>query len=94
MFLTDLTFVDLGNPTYLPNNNYINFDKCMKMAENIHLLTSYQKRPFELESVWAVQDFLGALVEHKWPDEKNLYEASWECEPMEKEDDDDDDDEN
>lgn len=89
VFLTDLTFVDLGNPTYIPSNHYINFDKCTKISEIISSLQRYQKKQYALEPVWAIQDFLVALSEHRWPEEKNLYEASWECEPLKKEDDDD-----
>ena len=46
VYLTDLTFLELGNPDYLPDSNFINFEKRRKVFRMIQEFKKYQKSPF------------------------------------------------
>jgi hypothetical protein len=92
VYLTDLTFIELGNPDYLPDNNYINFDKRRKVAAIIADMQMYQQHTYNFVELEPVRGFLTSLGAHGWADEKTLYATSWLAEPKEAELEDDDDD--
>ena len=84
VYLTDLTFIDLGNPDYLPESHFINMDKRRKVHAVIKEIQLYQMNPFKFEE--NVED-----MEHHWEGQalgdNALYERSLIVEPREDEDD-------
>lgn len=81
--LTDLTFVALGNPDYLPDNNFINFDKRYKVASLIGNILINQTNTHQLKPVDGIREFILQLGSKGWMSEKEFYEESKEAEPME-----------
>ncbi len=85
VYLTDLTFLDLGNPDYLPESHYINMEKRRKVHAVIKEIQMYQMHPFTFEE--NVED-----LEHHWEgqalNDNALYDRSLIVEPREDEDDD------
>jgi hypothetical protein len=61
VFLTDLTFLDLGNPDFLPDNHYINMEKRRKVYNLILEIQKYQKEPYELQVVPQILGFLAKI---------------------------------
>jgi hypothetical protein len=90
VYLTDLTFVELGNPDYIPENNYINFDKRRKVAVIVSEIQQHQLVSYHITEVPGIKDFILNLGSKGWPDEKSLYERSWVVEPKEESDDEED----
>ncbi|CAB4482827.1 unnamed protein product [Rhizophagus irregularis] len=86
LYLTDLTFIEDGNPDFLKSSNkLINFSKRMKTADVIREIKQYQNVPYNLSSVQEIQMFIDFhLKESK--DVKDLYEQSLALEPRERED--------
>nr|KAJ3420229.1 hypothetical protein HK105_005931 [Polyrhizophydium stewartii] len=101
VYLTDLTFIELGNPDFLPDTHYINFDKRRKVYALIREIQRFGQVPFALVPVPQIQDFLKKLGEKKgtpvgWEEtplmtEDELYEQSLLIEPKEEESDSDED---
>ncbi len=89
VFLTDLTFVELGNLDYIPELNFINFDKRRKVASIVNDITQFQQDFYVLTNVGPLHDFILGLGKDGWMDEKGMYAKSLESEPREEEDDDD-----
>ena len=54
VYLTDLTFIDLGNLDYLPESNFINFEKRRKVASIISDIQSHQRKSFPIVEVGVV----------------------------------------
>ncbi|CAB4419423.1 unnamed protein product [Rhizophagus irregularis] len=81
LYLTDLTFIEDGNPDFLKSSNkLINFSKRMKTADVIREIKQYQNVPYNLSSVQEIQMFIDFhLKESK--DVKDLYEQSLALEP-------------
>jgi hypothetical protein len=79
VFLTDLTFIEDGNPDIL--NNKLNFIKRRKLAMLIRDLQTYQQTPYELHEVAELQIPLQAI---KPPSEEELYKESLVREPRTK----------
>jgi len=77
VFLTDLTFIDDGNPDIL--NNKLNFIKRRKLAMLIRDIQTYQQTPYELQDVQELQDMFAALNPDTSDDD--LYNASLLHEP-------------
>ena len=103
VYLTDLTFIELGNPDYLPESSFINFDKRRKVFQVIKDIQKFQVTPFELIPVPGIQKWLDAMGAEgtghdvlgvgKLSNENQLYEISLAVEPREDSDDEEDDDE-
>ncbi|KAL1839326.1 hypothetical protein VTJ49DRAFT_1654 [Mycothermus thermophilus] len=77
MFLTDLTFVDIGNPatkTTSTGLTVINFDKHMRTAKCIAELLRFQI-PYRLAEVQDLQDLLSAQMEQAQEKEKAVANA-------------------
>ena len=100
VYLTDLTFLELGNQDYLPENHYINFEKRRKVYQLVQEIKKFQVTPFAIAVVPQIQDFMRKLMEAKgspvgWEEkpvimkEDELYDKSLEYEPKEPSDDDD-----
>lgn len=91
VFLTDLTFLDLGNPDFLPETHLINFEKRRKVFSLIRDIQKYQQTQYALQVVPQIQDFLKKLSEQNGLlTEDQLYEKSMEIEAKEESSDDDD----
>ncbi|KAJ2999907.1 hypothetical protein HDV02_001426 [Globomyces sp. JEL0801] len=89
VFLTDLTFCDLGNPDFLPESHFINFDKRRKVYSLIKEIQKYQLTPYALIPVPQIQDFLKKLGDPEklcLMSEDELYSKSLEafCEIVQK----------
>lgn len=78
VYLTDLTFIEDGNPDYLSDSKVlINFDKRRKISQVIREIQQYQQTPYCLEAVPAIQEYL--LNAEFWG-ENETYEASLKLE--------------
>ncbi|KAJ3274260.1 hypothetical protein HDV01_003333 [Terramyces sp. JEL0728] len=102
VFLTDLTFCELGNPDFLPDSHFINFDKRRKVYFLIKEIQKFQQTPFNFAQVPQIQEFMRKLGDTRgapvgWEEqnsimnEDELYDKSLEVEPKEASSDDDDD---
>ncbi|CAJ0754824.1 11099_t:CDS:10 [Entrophospora sp. SA101] len=86
VYLTDLTFIEDGNPNILKKQtNIINFSKRMKTAEVIREIQQYQSVPYNLTSVQEIQVFIETNLKDS-DDVANLYDKSLALEPRERED--------
>ncbi|RKP02606.1 hypothetical protein CXG81DRAFT_10590 [Caulochytrium protostelioides] len=81
VYLTDLTFIELGNTDFLPDGGYINFEKRRKVAHIIRSIQSYQLHPYHFMPVIAIQEFIHGL--HATMSEDEMYEKSLQVEPRE-----------
>ena len=77
IYLTDLTFIEEGNPTML--GDLINWHKCRLQASIIMEVQTYQQAPYCLVAVPWVQDYLLRLPPA--PDDEQLYQMSLLAEP-------------
>ncbi|KAJ3189348.1 hypothetical protein HDU85_002977 [Gaertneriomyces sp. JEL0708] len=60
--LTDLTFIDLGNPDYLPDSGHINFDKRTKVYQLFQSqIFPFQTTPLPFTAVPGILDFFRDL---------------------------------
>ena len=57
MYLTDLTFIEEGNPDNLPDGS-INFTKRQRLSEVIAEIQTYQNTPYFLRELTFVRDYL------------------------------------
>lgn len=82
MFLTDLTFVEEGNPTFFENGK-INFKKCSKIYSTIESMLKGQSIPYDIEPDPLFQKFFNNLPEITQPDalDEAWFEKSREIEP-------------
>jgi len=90
MYLTDLTFIEDGNPKYLPvepeRNDIINFEKMRKVAAVIQDIILYQQKPYNFEKIDEIQQLLKRIQEEGegCDTEQNIFARSREVEPKEK----------
>ncbi|KAK0519441.1 cell division cycle- protein, partial [Tilletia horrida] len=86
VWLTDLTFIEDGNPDRLKTDNrLINFNKRQKTAEIIREIMIYQSTLYNLTPVPQIQDYLEqVLVPSKTQD--LMFDQSEKLEPKERED--------
>eukprot|EP00835_Amoeboradix_gromovi_P004456 NODE_348_length_10403_cov_0.608210.p1 type:complete len:1268 gc:universal NODE_348_length_10403_cov_0.608210:1396-5199(+) len=87
VFITDMTFVDLGNNNFLPENHFINFDKRRKFSHLIKELNQYQRVPFNFVPISFIQEYLFTVKPEQ--NENKLFEMSQQVEPPEQQSDDD-----
>lgn len=79
LFLTDLTFIHEGNKDYL-ENGHVNYNKCRLVAQIILQIKKYQKKPYNIETVKEIQDY---LLNQPITTEKENYNMSLIAEPRE-----------
>ena len=80
IFLKDLTFVDVGNPTYLDNDNrIINFDKLRMISNIITKLQNFQVIPYPFTEDPSAQNYIHSTATPY--DEEQLYRISRIVEP-------------
>ena len=93
VYLTDLTFLELGNPDFLPNSDCINFSKRRKVYRLVEEIKKFQKTPFSYPVVPQIQEFLVKQIkgdddstmewDKKFVSSKaELYQKSLEHEPL------------
>lgn len=86
VYLSDLTFIEDGNPNMLRNNDrLINFSKRMKTAEVIRDLQQYQTVPYPFVRVNELQAWLDNELTNS-SEIQELYDLSTQVEPRERED--------
>ncbi|KAI8810741.1 ras guanine nucleotide exchange factor domain-containing protein [Cladochytrium replicatum] len=91
VYLTDLTFIELGNPSFLPDTLFINFEKRRKVYATIKQIRMHQQTAYSISAVAAIQDFLrsvdgvNASQKEVLLTEDELYEQSLIVEPREDE---------
>ncbi|ORY03599.1 ras GEF [Basidiobolus meristosporus CBS 931.73] len=86
LYLTDLTFVEDGNPDHVPNHPHlINIAKRAKCAEVIREIQQYQNSPYNLTTVPELQAFIWQALREP-NGERDLYNMSLHMEPKERED--------
>ena len=78
IFLTDLIFINEGNPDELKGTNLVNFDKCVMIANVIQRIQSLQQVPYCLQPIPEIQSYLSDL---QILEEKELFELSLQREP-------------
>lgn len=78
MYLTDLTFIEEGNPNFLTQYNLINFKKRKQIAECIKDINTYQATGYVFTPVPEMQAKLKGEVTF---DDDSLYELSYYLEP-------------
>eukprot|EP01113_Clastostelium_recurvatum_P049806 TRINITY_DN928_c0_g1_i4.p1 TRINITY_DN928_c0_g1~~TRINITY_DN928_c0_g1_i4.p1 ORF type:complete len:1284 (+),score=384.18 TRINITY_DN928_c0_g1_i4:97-3948(+) len=78
LYLTDLTFINDGNPTFLPNG-MVNFDKCRRLAAVVQEIQQYQQTPYCLELVDYIQAFITSVPVGLG--DEDVYKRSLEIEP-------------
>uniref|UniRef100_A0A6B2L305 Ras-GEF domain-containing protein n=1 Tax=Arcella intermedia TaxID=1963864 RepID=A0A6B2L305_9EUKA len=85
VFLTDLTFIEEGNPDYLATvdgrNDIINFDKMRKVAAVIEKILIYQPVSYNFEKVNVIYEHLQNSLSEM--DEKSAFDISRQLEPKE-----------
>jgi son of sevenless-like protein len=84
LFLTDLTFLDDGNPDYI--HGIINLDKCNRYLKIIESFQFYQTELYEFQPALDIREKLfDAINVEKNHDEDYYYEKSLSLEPRESE---------
>jgi len=81
--------VELGNLDYVPELNYINFDKRRKVALLVADIQEHQHFGYAITEVGPLKDFINNIGANGWLDEKGMYAKSLESEPREESDDED-----
>jgi hypothetical protein len=76
--LTDLTFIEEGNPNFVGPRKLINFKKRRQTAETIRKIQQYQQKSYNLEPVEFIQK---KLKSQRVLDDTTLYDCSYYIEP-------------
>ncbi|KNC46431.1 cell division control protein [Thecamonas trahens ATCC 50062] len=80
MFLTDLTFIEDGNADTVGDAALVNYEKRRMLASVVADIIKYQKSPYTLITIPAIQDWLTREPKVAY-DENALYQRSLELEP-------------
>eukprot|EP01113_Clastostelium_recurvatum_P037509 TRINITY_DN5493_c1_g1_i4.p1 TRINITY_DN5493_c1_g1~~TRINITY_DN5493_c1_g1_i4.p1 ORF type:complete len:1171 (+),score=322.57 TRINITY_DN5493_c1_g1_i4:927-4439(+) len=81
VYMTDLTFIEEGNPDKL-ENGWVNYSKCRMVADVIQEIQQYQNTPPNLTPVPAIQNWLQQQLSQEF-NLNNCYKASLLVEPRE-----------
>ena len=76
-YLSDLTFIEDGNPDTL-ENGYVNFEKCTMVANAILNMKQFQDAPYNLTPIDEVQQWISTW---KQLTEKEIFDMSLIAEP-------------
>jgi len=82
VFLTDLTFLEDGNPNFVELSNgakLINYDKRRRIAHIIKSINNYQHTPYSFNVVPIIKGYL--LAGGEYVDENKCYKLSLAIEP-------------
>ncbi|KAK1057453.1 cell division cycle-related protein [Friedmanniomyces endolithicus] len=85
IYLTDLTFIEDGNPSIIKKTQLINFAKRAKTADVIRDIQQYQNVPYSLQAVPELQEYILRNMQSAG-DVHEMYERSLQVEPRERED--------
>ncbi|MDP2438567.1 MAG: RasGEF domain-containing protein, partial [archaeon] len=78
-YLTDMVFIDEGNPDFLPEHkSFINFAKRQRYASVIQQLMSYKQEPYNFLAIPMIQSFLENSIVLS---EEQRYQLSLKIEP-------------
>lgn len=83
VYLTDLTFIEDGNPDLLKGTSLINFDKRFKVATVIVEVQQYQSAQYCLQAVSEIEKYLMDKFQSAQPINQ-LYDLSLKIEPRER----------
>jgi len=78
LYLSDLTFIEDGNPDTLADGAYVNFEKCSMVAKVIQDLCKHQLQPYNFTRVDVIQHWMNTWDS---PTEKELFDLSLQVEP-------------
>jgi len=78
LYLSDLTFIEDGNPDTLPDGAYVNFEKCSMVAKVIQDLCKFQLQPYNFTRLDIVQHWMDMWQS---PSEKECFDLSLQREP-------------
>jgi len=84
-FLTDLTFIEDGNPNILNidgRTDIINFEKMRKVSVVIEKIVIYQQQPYNFSKVDQIYSYVENIASKNLT-EKELYSLSMDVEPRE-----------
>lgn len=82
MYLTDLTFIEEGNPDYI--NGLINFGKRKLVYTVISSVKQYQQAAYNLQPVYQIACLLWKPAKERMMDEEEQYRLSLLREPRNK----------
>lgn len=51
MYLTDIVFIEEGNPKQIPGTNLINYHKCRLVANAVRKIMTYQQMGYAFKKV-------------------------------------------
>jgi hypothetical protein len=81
LYLTDLTFLDEGNPDILEDGGSINLEKYIKIQQLYQTFKSFQS-PFPFQAVEEIQDYLKSMINADGEyNQDEFYEMSLAVEP-------------
>ncbi len=88
LYLADLTFVEDGNPSFLPSDDesaerLINWEKRRMLGKVLQDVRKFQSTPYALVPVPALQSFLATEAGAMPLSDKEAYELSLRLEPRE-----------
>jgi len=87
IYLTDLTFIEDGNPNYLDIENrtdIINFEKMRKVSLVIEKIVMYQQQPYNFMRVDPIQNYIQSIIGlSSCHNVTELFNLSLELEPRE-----------
>ncbi|KAH3760399.1 cell division control protein [Pelomyxa schiedti] len=84
IFLSDLTFIEEGNPDVVPDSpGLINWSKMKMTAKVLKEIQRHQSVPFVLQPVTSVQAFISDIETRPGMTDDDAYERSLELEPKE-----------
>jgi son of sevenless-like protein len=78
IYLTDLTFIETGNPDFLEPGHLINFYKRHLIAQVIHEVKQYQQTPYVLSRSVGVEEWIRS---RPVKDAQQVYDRSLKVEP-------------
>lgn len=87
IYLTDMTFIDDGNPDCRTSPNgkqLINFNKYVKMAKILNEINHFQV-PYKFIEVEEIQGYIKTTLQKVQQDDELFYARSLKCEPKEEE---------
>jgi hypothetical protein len=58
VFLRDLTFIEDGNPDYVEDDQFMNFEKMRMLSGVLSTIAKYQRVPYNFEPVPVVQEYI------------------------------------
>lgn len=80
VFLRDLTFIEDGNPDFVEDDQFLNFEKMRMLNSVLAAISKYQRVPYNFEPVPSLQEYIIAGTSVNLNDAA-LHKYSLLCEP-------------